>query len=97
MPCSPSTRESKAFKLNRIQRELGDRVVARTDRLYISNRMDQFCRPADTFNDWREVFIELWKEACFQKWCDVNEPALIPERSTSKKIESNTQSGNSCI
>ena len=89
MPWSPSTKQSKVFKLNRIRRELGDRVVARTDRIFISEWIDAFCHTADTFNDWRDVFIELWKEACFQKWCDVNEPSLIPERSTSKKIESN--------
>jgi len=89
MPWSPSTREGKRYKLERIKRELGHHIVARTDRIFINNWIEAFCRNADTFNEWRDVFVELWKEACFQKWAEANEPSLIPVRSTSRKIEAN--------
>lgn len=89
MPWSEGTRTNYVSKMNRIERELGQRTVAHTDCMFIEDWISSFTKTADTFNDWRYVFVLLWKFAVSRKLITENEAAKIEERSTSKKIESN--------
>lgn len=89
MPWSDGTRANYLAKVNRIERELGKRTIMHTDCMYIEDWIAGRTRTADAFNDWRYVFVLLWKFAVSRKLIDVNEPAKIEERSTSKKLEAN--------
>lgn len=89
MPWDTGTRRNMLAKMRRIRRELGERTVASTDRLFLEDWLSSFCRTADTFNDWRYALVLLWQVAVLRRWADVNEPDLVPARSTSKKLEAN--------
>lgn len=88
-PWSPGTRANNVAKMKRIQRELGRRPISHTDCLFIDEWLSQFCKTADTYNDWRYVFFLLWDFAVFRKLATENEGAKLLERSTSKKLEMN--------
>lgn len=88
-PWDEGTRKGVGYKLARIRKELGDRVVARTDRLFLDDWLCSFCKTADQFNDWRHVLILLWRLAVARKYVDICEPEKIEVRSTSKKLVSN--------
>lgn len=89
MPWSPRTRQNHLAKMRRIGRELGERTIAHTDCMYLDEWMGRFCKKADTWNDWRYMFVLLWDLAVFRKLADANEGEKIIERSTSKKLEVN--------
>ena len=88
-PWDEGTRKSAGYKLARIRRELGARVVIRTDRMFIEDWLSSFCKTADQFNDWRYVFVLLWRFAVSRKYLDICEPEKIEPRSTSKKLAVN--------
>lgn len=88
-PWDEGTRQSVGYKLARIRKELGARVVARTDRLFLSDWLESFCKKPDQFNEWRYVLVLLWKFAVAKKYVDICEPEKIEPRSTSKKLASN--------
>lgn len=88
MPWDGSTRKNMLAKMHRIQRELGDRIIARTDRMFLEDWL-AFCRSADQFNKWRYALVLLWKFAVSRKLCAECEPEKIEQRSTSKKLEVN--------
>lgn len=89
MPWDAGTRYAIECKAKRIRRELGDRVLARTDRLFLDDWLTSFCKTADQWNKWRYVLVLLWDYAVSRKLLDVNEPAALLERSTSKKLAMN--------
>jgi enterobacteria phage integrase len=89
MPWAPSTAQNYVAKINRISRELGARTIAHTDCMYLEEWIASFAKTADTFNDWRYVFVLLWRFAVSRKLAEVNEAEKIEERSTSKKIDAN--------
>jgi integrase len=89
MPWDVGTRKNNVSKMNRIRREMGERLVARTDCMFLEDWIAKFCRKADTFNDWRYVFDLLWSYAVSRKLADANEGAKVLVRSTSKKLDVN--------
>ena len=58
MPWDEGTRYGIDCKLNRIDRELGTRIIERTDRLFLEDWL-AFCRTADQWNKWRYVLMLL--------------------------------------
>lgn len=88
MPWDEGTREAVGYKLARIRRELGDRVISRTDSLFLEEWLG-FCRTADAFNKWRYVLVLLWKFAVAKHLTGANEAEKLEERSTSKKLDVN--------
>lgn len=89
MPWAPGTRENYVAKANRISKELGTRTIVHTDCMFIEDWIAARTRTADAFNDWRYVFVLLWRFAVSRKLAEANEPEKIEERSTSKKLEAN--------
>jgi integrase len=90
MPWKQGTRVNNVAKLKRIRKELGHRLIERTDSIFLNDWLESFVDKADTWMKWRYVFILLWKHALFRKWAvERNEGEHIPERSISLVIESN--------
>ena len=89
MPWKKGTRVNNVAKLNRIQRELGNRLIERTDALALNEWLKSFCDKADTWMKWRYMLILLWNFALLHQWAKRNEAEHIPERSVSLVIESN--------
>lgn len=89
MPWDAGTQKSAGYKLARIRRELGDRYVARTDRMFLEDWLTAFCKTGDQFNEWRYVLILLFRFAVSKKMLDICEPEKIEPRSTSKKLAVN--------
>lgn len=89
MPWDKGTREAIDYKLNRIDRELGTKLVERTDRLFLEDWLNQFVKTADQWNKWRYVLVLIYDYAVSRKHIDINEAAKLLERSTSKKLEAN--------
>lgn len=89
MPWAASTRANILAKVNRIEREIGARTLVHTDCMYLEDWIASFAATADTFNDWRYVFVLLLRFAVSRRLVDINEAEKIEERSTSKKIEAN--------
>jgi len=88
MPWDDSTRKAHLWKLERIKRELGDRYIARTDCVFLTDWL-VFCKTADAWNKWRYDLILLWQYAVSKNLTASNEPEKILDRSTSKKLEIN--------
>lgn len=88
-PWGKSTRVNNVAKLRRIQRELKDRVIDKTDCLYFQDYLAGFCKNADAFNKWRYALAMLCAFAVSRKMASTNEAAKVLERSTSKKIDMN--------
>ena len=90
MPWKKGTRTNNVAKLKRIRKELGHRLIERTDSIFLNDWLESFVDKADTWMKWRYVFILLWKHALFRKWAAArNEGEHIPERSISLVIEAN--------
>jgi enterobacteria phage integrase len=89
MPWSPSTANNYKYQINRIEHDLGDRLVARTDCVFLTEWLQKFCRTADTWNQWRYALVLLWKFAVSKKIVEVNEASKVLERSNSLVIEAN--------
>ena len=75
MPWDDGTQYAVTCKLKRIGRSFGDRVVARTDCLFLGNWLRSFCKTADQWNKWRYVLVLLWDYAVSKKLADSNEAA----------------------
>jgi integrase len=88
-PWDVGTCKQMLIKMRRIRRELGDRAIDQTDRMFLEDWLTRFCARADVFNKWRYALILLWKYAESRKLADVCEPEKIEPRSTSKKIPIN--------
>jgi integrase len=88
-PWDVGTRAAMVAKMNRIGRELGDRAIERTDRLFLDDWLTSFCKTGDQFNKWRYALILLWDFAVSRKVAAMCEPSAIEVRSTSKKLEFN--------
>lgn len=89
LPWDTRTRKEMLWKMERIRRELGDRIVVRTDCLALENWLDGFCRSTSSFNKWRYALDLLWRFALSRRIADSNEAEKIEARSTSKKLEIN--------
>lgn len=83
------TRREYLWKFDRIARELGERVIDRTDCLFLEEWLNSFCSSTDTFNKWRYALALLWRFAVSRKLARENEAEKIEPRSTSKKLEIN--------
>jgi integrase len=88
-PWDDGTRKNMLAKMRRIRRELGDRLIARTDRMFLEDWLASFCRTGDQFNKWRYALILLWRFAISKKLAAECEPEKIEPRSTSKKLAIN--------
>jgi integrase len=89
MPWDKGTKRNMLAKLHRIERELGQRVVARTDRMFLDEWVSSFCKTGDQFNKWRYALTLLWRFAVSKKLAVECEPEKIEARSTSKKVDAN--------
>ena len=88
-PWDVGTRKVREFMFRRIARQLGERLVAQTDGLFLKRWLDSFCRNADQWNKWRHVLILLWQYALLNQMTSCNEAAKLPYRSVSKKLAAN--------
>jgi enterobacteria phage integrase len=89
MPWDRGTRNNNLAKMQRIRRELGDRLVARTDCMFLEDWIAAFCAKADTFNDWRHMLVLLWSYGLSRRLAESNEAEKVLVRSTSKKLAVN--------
>ena len=89
MPWKKSTRTNNLAKMNRIKRELGDRVIECTDAVFLNDWLSGFCFNADTWNKWRYALVLIWKFALSRGLAQSNEAENVLERSTSLVIEAN--------
>jgi enterobacteria phage integrase len=89
MPWSEGTASNYKYQFNRIDRELGNRYIERTDVVFLTNWLKSFCHRPDTFNGWRDVLMLLWKFALSKNFVRANEAEKILWRSTSLLVESN--------
>jgi hypothetical protein len=89
MPWDEGTRAAVLHKMARSKRELGDRILTRTDCLFLEEWLASFCKTADQFNKWRYALVLLWKFAVSRKLVSACEPQKIEQRSTSKKLAMN--------
>lgn len=89
MPWDTRTRQEALWKMDRIARELGDRLVKRTDCLFLEDWLNSFCRSTDSFNKWRYALVLLWRFAVSRRLAEANEAEKIEARSASKKLEIN--------
>lgn len=89
MPWDAGTKGNNVAKLMRIRRELGDRLVTRTDCMFLEDWIAAFCRKADTFNDWRYMLVLLWRYGVSRKLAETNEAEKVLVRSTSMKLAAN--------
>lgn len=89
MPWDTRTRQERAWKVDRIERELGDRAIAQVDCLALENWLLSFYESADQFNKWRYMLVLLWRFAVSRKYATVCEPERIEVRSISKKLAAN--------
>jgi integrase len=89
MPWDESTRDAASSRLDRIDREFGDRFAEDLDSLYFQNWLESTAEKADPFNKWRWILVLVWRYAVSQKKVPTNEPEKVERRSTSRKIASN--------
>jgi integrase len=89
MPWSEGTKNNYKYQLNRIDRELGDRYIDRTDVVFLTEWLKRFCHTADTFNGWRDTLILLWQFAVSKNFARANEAEKILKRSNSLIVEVN--------
>src|SRR5580700_497065 len=73
-PWDEGTRKQMLIKMRRIRRELGERAINQTDRLFLEDWLNSFCVRADVFNKWRYALILLWKFAESRKLANACEP-----------------------
>ncbi len=89
MPWDVATRQVALWRLERIRRELGMRLVEETDCLALEGWLRGTAVRADGFNKWRYILVLLWRFAVSRKLAAANEAEKIEQRSTSKKIAGN--------
>ena len=88
-PWDTGTRRNAEHKLAVLKREMGTRLIAATDRVFLADWLDARARSGDVFNKWRAVLVDLWRYWIERKWCDFNEAAAVMARSTSQKLPEN--------
>lgn len=88
-PWKPNTQKNNLAKINVIKKELGHLSIATVDRIYLADWLRARATNGDTYMKWRAMLVDLWTFAYTQKWITINEPAVTPKRTTSKKIEAN--------
>jgi integrase len=91
MPWKKGTLTNNVAKLKLIRKELGYRLVERTDAIFLNDWLAARCEKADTFMKWRYILVLLWKFALFHEWVTVNSAENVPERSTSLVIDANAK------
>lgn len=88
-PWDAGTKRNNLLKMERIRRDIGHRLLHRTDCLFLEEWLASFCHTADTFNKWRYALVLLWKYGVSRKLTEVNEADKVEFRSTSKKLDAN--------
>jgi hypothetical protein len=88
-PWDEGTKRNYLCRMRRISRELGDRLIAKTDRGALYTWLNSFVNTGDQWNKWRKTLILLWDLAVLNKLAEKNEPALMPKRTASKLIPAN--------
>jgi len=88
-PWDTGTRKNEGWKLDAIEREIGDRAIATTDRVFLGDWLDSKATTSDAYNKWRARLVDLWAYFIARKWCDYNEADAVMKRSTSKKLAHN--------
>jgi enterobacteria phage integrase len=88
MPWSKGTAKNYAAQMNRIEREMGDEPIARTDAIFLNNWLTFAERP-DTFNGWRDTFGIIWAFAISKGLAKENEGLKLIKRSTALILELN--------
>ena len=88
-PWKDKTRQNNRACYVRYQREFGDKLLSRCDRVFIGNWLSDLNTSADTYNGHRHLLSILWAYAISQKYCEINEPAMTLKWSVSKVIKAN--------
>jgi enterobacteria phage integrase len=89
MPWSEGTANNYKYQFNKIERDLGGRLIARTDVVFLTDWIKAFCHTADSYNQWRGAFVRLYAFAVSHNMIEVNEADKILKRSNSLVIEAN--------
>lgn len=88
-PWDTGTAKNNAYRLAVIKRELGDRMIATTDRVFLGEWLNAKARAGDLYNKWRALLVDLWRYWISKRWLDFNEAEAVMKRSTSAKLEVN--------
>tara|TARA_R110002049_G_scaffold2743_1_gene20919 strand:+ start:15221 stop:16396 length:1176 start_codon:yes stop_codon:yes gene_type:complete len=86
---SPGTRTNKLAKINKLDALYGHHTMAALDQIFIGDHLNGIGRNGDTYNKWREVWIDLCALALSRKLVDYNAAEATLTRSTSKKLAVN--------
>lgn len=89
MPWDDYTRRIALWRLERIRKDMGTRLVEEIDCLYLDSWLRGIAKRADPFNKWRHMLVLLWRFAVGQKLAAANEAEKVERRCTSRKIQSN--------
>jgi hypothetical protein len=90
MPWSKGTAKNYACQMNKIDRDIGHRFIARTDCKFLTAWIQEFAERPDTFNGWRDTFVLLWEYAASKDLIRGDNQALkILKRSTGLILEAN--------
>ena len=88
-PWAKDTRYRFECRLKIIKEKFGDKSIVALDRLVIADFLSKRDLKADNWNQWRGVFVELYRFAISKKIVSFNEGEAVLTRSTSKKLAAN--------
>lgn len=88
-PWDTGTAKNNRYRLAVIKRELGDRMIATTDRVFLGEWLNAKAKAGDLYNKWRALLVDLWRYWISKRWQDFNEAEAVMKRSTSAKLEVN--------
>ena len=88
-PWSTGTRANWEFRLNVLERDMGARAIATTDRVFLADWLDGRATTGDAHSKWRTVLVDVWRYAIARRWVDFNEAEAVMQRSTSKILAEN--------
>ncbi len=88
-PWDTGTKANHLYRLAVIERAMGARQIATTDRVYLADWLSSRASSGDLHNKWRAELVDLWRYFIARKWCDVNEADATLKRSTSAKLVEN--------
>jgi len=88
-PWDTGTAKNAKFRLAVLRREMGERLVGSTDRVFLGEWIAAKAESGDLFNKWRALLVDLWRYFISKKWLDINEADAVMKRSTSQKLAVN--------
>lgn len=84
-PWDTGTQKNVLWRLGKIRRAMGDRMVGSTDRVFLGEWLAAQTANGDLFNKHRAILVDLWRYFISRMWVDYNEADAVMTRSTSDK------------